>query len=112
MGRVPPPPPEAVALSAFRPLPSGVGRQYSATTFPQDPWQGCEHMIRTGAHLGMIEESTADPAHGYAVLDVLNADGDIVADYAITDARAFQYLKRKLHWVVESEDGSPGSAVS
>jgi hypothetical protein len=104
VGRVPPPPAEAFALSAFRALPSGVGRQYSATTFPQNPWQGCEHMIRTVAHLGMIRESTADD-DGYAVLDVLNKDGDIIADYSIRDSRAFQYLKRKLHWVVESQDG-------
>lgn len=100
MGRVPKPPPEAVALSAMRALRDGRARVYSATTFPQDPWQGCEHMIRMAGSLGMLEESTTHPDHGYAVLDVVNDEGDIIADYAITSPQAFQFLKRKLGWVV------------
>jgi hypothetical protein len=95
--RIPKPVESARALTAFRVLPNGEGRQYSATTFPRDPWQGCERMIRTGFKLGFLLEGN----DGYAVLDVLDEDGDIVQDFTIRDARAFQYFKRKLHWRVE-----------
>lgn len=93
----------AHALSACRALPNGGCRQYTATTFPQDPWQGCERMVRTGQKLGLLKDShTIDCP--YAVLDVLNKNGDIVQDFAIPTAAAFQWFKRKLNLSVESED--------
>lgn len=39
----------------------------------------------------------------YAILDVFNEDGDIVADFAIPDASCFRYLYSKLGWRVEDE---------
>jgi len=94
--------PQAVALTAFRALPDGRVRQYTATTFPANPWQGCEHMIRMGRAVGFV----ADSAHGaYAALDVLNEGGDLIQTFGITTSLAFQWFKRKLHWVVESTDG-------
>lgn len=100
MASIPAPDPRAVALTAFRALPDGGGRQYTATTFPQDPWQGCERMIRMAAAVGFVTESAPG---AYAVLDVLDVDGDIIQDYGIPDARAFRWLKRKLRWVVDKE---------
>ena len=99
---------DARALSGIRILKNGAMRQYTATTFPNDPWQGCEHMIRTGMKLGMLRPPSAEKSVG--VLDVLNEDGDIVQDFDIVTARGLRYLKRKLGWRVESEDGT--TAVS
>jgi hypothetical protein len=93
--------PEAHALSAFRVLKNGEPRQYTATTFPRDPWRGCEHMIRMAKAIGCLDEESGD---GYAVLDVLNENGDIVQDYSIPDARAWEWIKRKLNFAVERSD--------
>lgn len=89
---------DAHALTVFRVLGSGEGRAYTATTFPTDPWAGCEHFIRMCRAVGWIRPSTED---GYGVLDVLNENGDIVQDFAIVDNRAFQQIKRRLHLRVE-----------
>ncbi len=92
----------AVALSAIRGLPGGGLRQYTATTFPANPWQGCEHMLRMARACGFVTRSHAAPCDCYAVLDVLDEDGEIVQDYCITTARAFRWFRRKLDWRVES----------
>jgi len=89
----------AVALSAFRVLPNGEGRVYTATTFPGNPLAGCERFVRTCRVLGYL---VPDGPH-YAVLDVLDATGDIVQDFLIRDAAAFRYIKRKLRLRVEAE---------
>ena len=86
-------------MSAFRVLPNGDGRSYTATTFPRDPYAGCERFIRTCRVLGYI---VPDGSH-YAVLDVLDDTGDIVQDFLIRDADAFRYIKRKLGLRVEAE---------
>jgi len=90
---------DAHALSLFRALQNGEPRAYSATTFPRDPYQGCERMVRMARAFGYLVAPHADC---YGVLDVLNADGDIVQDYAVTSAAAFAWLKKKLRIVVES----------
>lgn len=95
------PAPSAVALTAFRILPNGEGRQYSATTFPKGPWQGCERTIRTANTFGYLAD---DGSEGYAVLDVLDENGDIVQDFTIIHARAFKWFKRKLNWCVEDDE--------
>lgn len=91
------PPADARGLSAFRGLRNGSARQYSAVEW--DRWQGVEHFVRTLAHLGYIRPSSTDTS-GYAVLDVLDADGDIIADYDVPTAQAFRYIKRKLRLTV------------
>lgn len=96
------PHPAAHALSMFRMLADGRGRQYSAVTFPRNPWQGCEHTIRMATAVGWIKKAD----HPYAVLDVLDVNGDIVQDFSIPDALAFRQLKRKLKLVVEMTDGA------
>ena len=95
--------PRAVALAAFRVLPNGEDPQYTESWSPGNPWQGCERMIRMARAVGFVAASKA--VDGYAVLDVLDKDGDVIQDYAIPTARAFQWFKRKLHWVVVPEEG-------
>jgi hypothetical protein len=99
--------PEAHALSAFRVLPDGSGRAYTATWFPKDPRGGCEHFLRTCRAVGWIRPSSED---GYAVLDVLDEDGDIIEDYTIVSAKAFQQIKRRLRLAVESTDGEAAAS--
>jgi hypothetical protein len=94
MSRVPKPPAEAVALTAFRELPDGRGRKYTEAWFPSDPWRGCEHFIRTCGALGFLRESS--PAKAYALLDVVDEDGEIVATYDVPHAQAWRFIYRKL----------------
>lgn len=97
------PPAGAVGLSAFRVLPGGeTGRQYSAVRFTKG-WHGVERFIRILRACGYVRPSDADPKRGYAVLDVLNADEDIIGDYEIPTSRAFQYVKRQLKLTVEPD---------
>jgi hypothetical protein len=104
MSRASQPPPGAVALTVFRELPGGSGRQYTATTWPRDPWQGCEHFVRMCAAVGYVRDCT--PEHAYALLDAISDGGDILETWDITTAQAFRYIYRKLNLRVESEDGS------
>jgi hypothetical protein len=94
----------AHALSGFRVLPNGDSRQYTATTFPRSPYKGCEQIIRMATAFGYL---AADGERYYAVLDVLDEDGDIVQDFRIRDATAFRWFYRKLHWRIE-----PAAAVA
>jgi hypothetical protein len=93
--------PRAVALSAFRGLPDGGSRQYTATTFPRDPWQGCERMTRMGWYVGYLKPSCVGECRCYAVLDVQDDEGDIVQDFCIPTAKAFRWWYRQMHWRVE-----------
>lgn len=103
MSRVTPPPAGTVALTALRELPNGDARQYTATTFPQNPWQGCERFVRMCAAVGYVQDST--PEHAYAVLDAINEDGEILFTWDVMSTQAFQFIYRKLHLRVEDEDG-------
>lgn len=93
------PPAGAVGLSAMRPV-RGVARNYTAVEFTRG-WNGVEHFIRTLMKVGYIAPSSSAPS--YAVLDVLDADGDIIGDYDVPNAKAFGYIKRKLKLRVEPE---------
>jgi len=103
MSRATPPPAGTVALTALRELPDGRARQYTATTFPQNPWQGCERFVRMCSSVGYVRDCT--PEHAYAVLDALSEDGEILATWDIMSAQAFQFIYRKLNLRVEDEDG-------
>ena len=103
MSRVPPPPAAAVALTAVRELPDGRARQYTEARTPGSPWQGCERFIRMCGALGYLTGSASE--HSYAVLDAIDADGDILATYGIPHERAFRFIYRKLHLRVAETDG-------
>lgn len=104
MSRIPPPPPGTVALTAFRELPDGRGRQYAEVEFTGNPWQGCEHFIRTCGAVGFLRESTPEPA--YALLDAIDEDGGILETYDIPHARAFRFIYRKLKLRVATTDAA------
>ncbi len=92
------PPAGAVGLSAIRDPGDGSMRQYSSVEFTRG-WHGVEHFIRTLRAFGYVKPSSTEPS--YAVLDVLDANGDIIGDYDIPHPQAFKYIYRKLDLRVE-----------
>ncbi|MGH3192232.1 MAG: hypothetical protein ACRDPY_34425 [Streptosporangiaceae bacterium] len=72
--------------------------------FPDNPWQGCEHFIRTCGALGFLLES--GPARAYALLDAIGEDGEILETYDVPHAQAFKFIYRKLKLRVVSTDGA------
>lgn len=82
---------DAVAL---RPVRLDVKRDtiifYEATTFPRNPWAGCELYLRRCRAFGFLENDDAR-----LLIDVLNADGDIVQDFPV-NRKGFEYLRRTL----------------
>jgi hypothetical protein len=103
VSRIPKPPAAVVALTAFRELPDGRGRQYTEVEFADRPWQGCEHFIRTCGAVGFLREST--PEHNaYALLDAIDEDGGILETYDIPHAQAFRFIYRKLKLRVAATD--------
>jgi hypothetical protein len=97
----PPVPASAWALDLFRILGKDKPRQYTATTFPQNPYQGCERMIRMARAVGWIGGDYKD---SYGLLEVLDAAGDILCDYPVPNAHAFAQLKQKLDIAVQTDD--------
>lgn len=91
--------PAATGFTVFRVLPDGTGRSYSAVEFTRG-WAGAEHFLRQLRACGYVKNSSTDPDSGYAVLDVLDADDDIVQDYEVPSGAAFAYIKRKLRLTV------------
>lgn len=95
-------PRSAIGFSAFRILPNGEGRQYTACEMRRG-WQGVERFLRICSAVGYVVpwvDSSKDVS--YAVLDVINAEGDIVTDFNVPTAKAFRYVKQKLDLAVES----------
>lgn len=92
--------PDAHGLSAFRTLKNGKSRQYTAVAFKRG-WHGLERTLRMYRKLGWITESRRT---SYAILDVLNRDGDIIQDFGIPDWSSWHQIKRRLGLRVE-EDG-------
>ena len=92
-------PHEAFALTLYRILPNGEPRTYTGTTFPANPYAGCEQFVRMCRFVGWIKDSgTAD---SYGLLEVLDEDGSILCDYDVRDNRAFAAIKKKLDIVVD-----------
>ncbi|MFD9950809.1 hypothetical protein ACFWYW_58715 [Nonomuraea sp. NPDC059023] len=87
--------PDAVALSAFRALPNGVARQYSISE-AESKARAIKASLHRASAIGFIKPSTKDCTDCYAVLDVLDADDDIVQDFCIPTARAFKWWYRLL----------------
>ena len=96
------PPAAATGLSAVRALSDGSLRQYTAVEFKRG-WNGVEHFVRTLRAVGFVRPSSADTT-GYAVLDVLDPNGDIIADYDIPTSQAFRFVKRKLRLTVVDDE--------
>ena len=86
-----------VGMSLFRILPNGKGRSYSAVRFCRGYLGACR-TLRQFQAVGWIG------AGDYGVLDLLDAQGDIVVDYPIPTSQAFQRIKQKLRLVVEGSE--------
>lgn len=91
---------DASGLSALRILKNGRGRFYSAV---DGSWRLIEQTLRMAGAFGFVRDSGGDK--GYAVLDVLDDEGQIVQDYCIPDALAWRWWKRKLGLRVVAEEG-------
>lgn len=63
---------------------------YEGTTFPRNPYGGCNLYLRRCHAFGYLEADA-----GNLIVDVLNADGDIIQDFPIT-RKGFEYLRRTL----------------
>lgn len=92
------PPPETTGVGALRVLKDGTGRFYTVMEVPS--WQSIEWLMRQAEATGALRPSTADD-DCYAVLDLYDDDGSIIADFAIPTARAFRWWYRKVGWRVE-----------
>jgi len=90
--------PEAYALRPVRALKDGF-RYYEATTFPENPWQGCEVYLRRLAFLGHLREDEEEGQE--IVIDVLNANGDIIQDFPVSK-QGFNLLRRWLKFKVDT----------
>lgn len=70
-------------------------RNFTGTTFPNDPFQGCGLVLRRLEAFGMIADANADQW-----IDVLDETGDIIHEVPVT-AKGFNYLRRTLKFVRE-----------
>lgn len=92
--------PDAVALRpmrVFRTQATVKTRLYTAVTFPDGAWSGCELTLRRCMAFGYLVESND------IVIDVLNENGDIIQDYSVS-REGFKYLRRVLKLRVEVEE--------
>lgn len=90
--------PDAVAVSAFRALPNGVGRQYTISE-AQSKGQAIRASLHRASGIGFVKATGHEggPCGCYAVLDILNADDEPVQEFCIPTARAFHWWYRHLH---------------
>lgn len=87
---------------ALRPvrIVKGVAVHYTGTTFPQDPYAGCELMMcrcECFGHVWSLPEGESLPD---LFIDVLDAQGDILMEVPIS-RKGFEYLRSKLRFVRE-----------
>lgn len=88
---------DAVAVSAFRALPDGSGRQYTASEATSgNKWLAINHLLRMARACGYVKP-TCGGCDCYAVLDILNDNDDVIQDFCIPTNRAFGWWYRKLH---------------
>lgn len=88
----------AVALRPARVVGDEL-RLYTATTFPGDPWGGCDLALRRCRLVGGLARAGEQTG---LILDVLDDEGDIIQDYALT-RKGLRYLRRTLRFTVDHE---------
>lgn len=91
---------DAVALRpmrVFRTKTKLKTRIYTAVTFPDGPWIGCELTLQRCMAFGYLVEDSD------IVVDVLDENGDIIQDYSVS-REGFKYLRRVLKLRVEIEE--------
>lgn len=88
---------------ALRPMRIGrdeIPIHYEATTFPKDPYVGCELLIRRMEVFGMLARRDGR-LKGAWFLDVLDSDGDILDTLEVNGA-GVKYMRRTLRMKRES----------
>lgn len=100
-------PPGTTGFTAFRSLPGGRGRQYTAAHFTRER-AGAEWFLRQLRACGFIRRSSSTRA--YALLDAIDADGEVLETYDLPTRQAFAYAYRKLGLRVAYTDGDPEPA--
>lgn len=73
---------------------------YSGTTFPNNPYAGCEMMLRRCEAFGHVWPLPEDQSLPDLFIDVLDAQGDILLEVPISK-KGFEYLRSKLRFVRE-----------
>lgn len=81
---------------------NGDPRDYTAVEFTNG-WAGANRFLNQLRICGYVRNPSSTTS-GYGVLDVLNGDGDIVADYDVPTSHGFAFIKRKLGLVVDATD--------
>ncbi len=87
----------AYALRPVR-IVNGEAIHYTATTFPKDPWAGCERTLRVAQVTGDLGRPGG--TLGDLWVDVLNENGDILQEWPVGQ-KCFEHLRRKLRFVRE-----------
>lgn len=93
--------PNAVGFTLFRLLPRDRCRTYTSVEFDRG-WADADWFLRQLHAFGYVQNST--PAReGWHVLDVLDAESNVIQDYAVPPAPsgAMAYIIRKLGLRVE-----------
>lgn len=95
------PPPETTGVGAFRVLANGSGRNYTVMDVPS--WQSIEQLMRQAQATNGLRPpcNLGHPCDCYAVLDLYDDNGCIIADACIPTRRAFGWWYRKVGWRVE-----------
>ncbi len=70
---------------------------YTATTFPQNPYSGCEITIRRMESFGFVLPQEPGNLRGNLFVDLLDSEGDIIDTLAVT-RDGFEYLRRALRF--------------
>lgn len=76
---------------------------YTGTTFPKNPYAGCEITIRRMECFGHLMPREPGPLKGNLFVDILDADGDILDTLAVT-REGFEYMRRVLRFRRESTE--------
>lgn len=85
----------AVTLGAFRACEHGLGIRYELAMDGKISATGVDVAVRAAKRAGALHDAYG-PTHAacYAVLDLLDARGDIVADYCIPTREAWEWWQR------------------
>lgn len=93
-------PKTAYALRPLRIFANGNGVHYTGTTFPHNPYQGCELTLRRCEAFGYLVPASNEPLPDLCI-DVLDKEGDILDTIGVT-RDGFEYLRRTLRFKREN----------
>ncbi|HEY9412775.1 MAG TPA: hypothetical protein VIP77_24595 [Jiangellaceae bacterium] len=97
---------DAYAVTIVQTLPGGRGRRYSTAVGDGDPRGLIEAALDEARQRGGVIDAV-DGGNPYAVLDVLDGNGEVVQDFGIPDREALEWWVRLLGVTIESEDTAP-----